>query len=446
MCFLFRQQYYVDKDSARVYTNYMLVSKTIEKRLQDLPDTPGIYLYYNQEKELIYVGKATSLRSRVRSYFRGQRTPRPIEEMLHEVVTIDWRETNSVLEAVIVESLYIKKFLPRYNVLGKDDKSWNYIVISKDAYPQVQTIREREYQMIRNKEQRAKDFGTVFGPYPGLNTKATMKLLRRLFRFSTCEPGQKRPCLYYQMGQCLGVCVGTITPTEYKARVIRPLTLFLSGKTSVVIRLFKKEMIAASANQHFEEAARLRDQLEQLTRIQDMTIINKSFFEDPTIELKKLVNRIEGYDISNTGATEKVASMVVFENGEANRSQYRKFIIKTVPGQSDVDSLAEVLNRRLNHLEWPLPQLLLIDGGRPQVRTINRVLQARGIVLPVVGIAKGPERKRNDIILGANSKPLVLWLQSHQKLLAQVRDEAHRFAITFHRTRRGKRFLKKEKS
>ncbi len=420
-----------------------MAGKVVSQQLERLPDNPGIYLFYNKDKELVYVGKATSLRSRVRSYFRGPRSPRPIEEMIHEVDYIAWREANSVLEAVILEAIWIQKNKPRYNVLGKDDKSWNYIVITKDAYPRVETVREREYKVLMNtKKSRAK----VFGPYPGLNTKETMKLLRRLFRFSTCEPGQKRPCIYYEMGQCLGVCVGAISAPEYRARVIHPLVLFLSGKTSAVVRLFKKEMLAASKAQDFENAARLRDQLQQLSRIQDMTIINKSFFEDslsePASRAALLVRRVEGFDISNTGATEKVASMVVFENGEPLKAAYRKFIIKTVVGQSDVDSLAEVLGRRLNHAQWPLPDLFLIDGGRPQVRTVSKVLASRGVNTPVIGLAKGPERKRNDIILGQNSKPLILWLQSHQKLLAQVRDEAHRFAITFHRLRRGKRLLK----
>jgi excinuclease ABC subunit C len=173
-----------------------------------------------------------------------------------------------------------------------------------------------------------------------------------------------------------------------------------------------------------------------------MTIINQSFFEDPVNANTEIIRRIEGYDISNLGATEKVGSMVVFEGGAPNKSQYRKFIIKTVPGQSDIDSLKEVLNRRLNHDEWPMPDLFLIDGGRPQVSAAKKVLAERGVPAALIGLAKGPERKRNDVILGSNTRPLLLWLEGHRKLLAQVRDEAHRFAITFHRARRAKRLLK----
>lgn len=433
-----------------------------QKLISKLPDAPGIYLFYNSKKELIYAGKATSLKNRVKSYFQGKRTPRPIEEMIHEVSDIKFKETNSVLEAVILEALYIKKFLPRYNVLGKDDKSWNYLALTDELFPRLVSMRQHELQ-TRNQENKKsrKQFAKIFGPYPGLNTKETMKILRKLFRFSTCQENKKsknqkikRPCLYYEMGQCFGVCVGAITAREYRAQVIRPLSLFLSGKTAAVIKYFTTQMRAASKAEDFEAAGRLRDQLRQLQRIQDMALLNKSFFDmttdyrlqttarDAVDRSLSAVVRIEGYDISNLGATEKVGSMVVFDSRGPVKNQYRKFIIKTVAGQSDVDSLAEVLTRRLKHSEWPSPDLLLIDGGRPQVSAVCKVLKVHKVLkvrqIPVIGIAKGRERKRNDIILGPNTRPLLLWLESHRSLLIQVRDEAHRFAITFHRQRRSR--------
>lgn len=432
----------------------MWLHNNLEKILQKLPDASGIYLFYSAEKELVYVGKATSLKSRVRSYFRGQRSPRPIEEMIHEVADIDWKETDSVLEAIILEAEYIKKFQPKYNVEGKDDKSWNYITISKDAYPKVETMRQREYQLPINKEQLTKQFARVFGPFPGLNTKAAMKLLRRMFRFSTCEPGS-RPCLYRQMGWCLGVCTGEITAQEYRRQVIRPLTTFLSGRKKQVIKMFEAEMKRAGKDERFEDAARLRDQLKALQRIQDIALLNKSFIDNEQLTNNtEQTIRVEGYDISNLGATEKVGSMVVLGTDGPIKSEYRKFIVKSVTGQSDVDSLREVLGRRLNHPEWPFPTVFLIDGGRPQVNTAKAVLQERGVVVPIVGIAKGPERKRNDLIIanfGENTvetkglwpkAKLVSWVKAHEKLLIAARDEAHRFAITFHRERRGKRGLR----
>lgn len=413
----------------------------IAERLQQLPDQPGIYLYYSAAHELIYVGKATSLKDRVRSYFRGARTPRPIEEMIHEVVEIDWRTTDSVLEAVILESVYIKKYLPKYNVLGKDSKSWNYIVLTKDIYPRVITMRQHDLQQLQANDPRAfRQIGDVFGPYPGLNAKAALKILRRLFRYSTCEPGAKRPCLYYEMGQCLGVCTGEIGAAEYKQRVITPLKWFLSGKKKPVIKSFEQQMKQAAKEERFEDAGRLRNQLHELQRIHDVTLINQSFFEDQTRSTTELVvgrpMRIEGYDISNLGATDKVGSMVVFNNEGPVKSQYRKFTIKTVAGQSDVDSLAEVLERRLQHDDWPMPDVILIDGGRPQINRTKKVFKDRGVAIPFVGIAKGPERKRNDFILGTVEKVFVSWVSTHQPLLIRVRDEAHRFAITFNRSKR----------
>ena len=411
---------------------------SIKQILTRLPNNPGIYLFYSNTKELVYVGKATSLKNRVKSYFIGRRTPRPIEEMIHEVVDIKYKETDSVLEAIILESVYIKKFKPKYNVIGKDDKSWNYIVITKETYPTVKTMREHDFKILRRENVKAlKELKYIFGPYPGLNTRAAMKLLRRIFHFSSCKPLQGKPCLYRQMGQCFGVCTGEITSIDYKEKVIRPLILFLKGNKKQVIREFEKRMKVASREQNFEEARVIRDQLKALYRIQDVALLNESFFENEQMSAStEQVVRIEGYDISNLGTTDKVGSMVVFNVSGPLKSEYRKFNIKTVVGQSDVDSLAEVIDRRLNHAEWPLPQLFLIDGGKPQVNKVKAVLALRRVQIPVVGIAKGPERKRNDILLGSKDEKLIRWVSEHRDLLIKVRDEAHRFAITFNRSKR----------
>ncbi len=412
-----------------------------QKYLSKLPDNPGVYLFYNLEKELIYVGKATSLKSRVSSYWRGPRSTRPIEQLMHEVVDIKWQETDSVLEAVILEANLIHEKQPKYNVDGKDDKSWNYICITRDEYPRVVTVRQHELTLPKHLSTLAPErFYSMFGPYPGLNTKATMKILRGMFQFSTCTPGQKRPCLYYQMGQCLGVCTGEISPKEYRAKVIRPLVTFLSGRKKQLLKSLEVAMRKAAKAENFEEAARLRNQISSLQRIQDIALLNKSFVSDPAIQSEAKqsseslgINRIEGYDISNLGTTGKVGSQVVFEHGEPNKNQYRKYKIKTVEGQSDVDCLEEVLRRRLRHTEWPYPQLFLIDGGKPQVNRAMSVFKDLGISIPLIGIAKGAERKRNDIIIGSADRETIRWVYAHTRLLINVRDEAHRCAITCQR-------------
>lgn len=435
-------------------------------QLLALPDKPGIYLFYNRQKELVYVGKATSLKNRVRSYFRLKKITRPIEAMMHEVVTIKFKTTDSVLEAVILEANYIKRYLPRYNVLGKDNRSWNYIVITKDEYPQIKTLRQHEYELLHkgkiSDEETMKNIKYIFGPYPGLNTKAAMKILRQLFHFSTCKPGQKRPCFYYQMGQCYGVCAGLISPTEYKRKVIQPLVYFLRGEKKKLVESLEKRMKAASKKEDYEEAGRIRDQLKSLYRIQDITLINKSMVsldgweqeakkENPSSKLPTEIRRIEGYDISNLGTSGKVGSMVVFDTAGPVKSEYRKFKIRGVEGQSDVDCLEEVIRRRFSHSEWQRPDIVLIDGGRPQVNRIDAVLRDMHILLPIVGIAKGPERKKNEFTF-PNSffddsvqiardvleqrRTFVQWVNEHQGILIQTRDEAHRFAITYQRKTR----------
>ena len=422
----------------------------ITETLKKLPDQPGVYLYYSVTKELIYVGKATSLKNRVKSYFIGKRTARPIEQMMHQVVEIKWEVTDSVLEAVILESVYIKKYLPRYNVLGKDNKSWNYLTISKDVYPVVDTLRQHDLAQLQQRtgESVPPQFAEIFGPYPGLNMRETMKILRRLFWFSTCQKNKRgkkdvpgKPCFYYQIGECLGACTGEITPKEYQTRVIKPLVLFLRGNKKAVIKEIEIQMKRAAKQENFEEARRLRDQLKALLRIHDVALLNKDFFVDQDMSVpgangELVVTRIEGYDISNLGASGKVASMVVFNGAGPQKSQYRKFHIKEVIGQSDVDSLDEVIRRRVRHPEWPMPQVFLIDGGPPQVNRVVRVLRDLQIAVPVVGIAKGPERKRNDFCLGNKDRAFVKWVSTHQSLLIAVRDEAHRFAITFQRATR----------
>lgn len=354
-----------------------------------------------------------------------------------------FKQTDSVLEAIIAEANAIKDLQPKYNVLGKDNKSWNYILITNEAYPRVVTMRQHEYSVRRLKDGTLQHYLYMFGPYPGLNTVATMKLLRRMFQFSSCQKqaeqnkkkGTLKPCLYYQIQECLGVCIGEISSVEYRKKVIQPLVCFLKGGKRSVIHTLEARMKKASREKDFEEAGRVRDQVAMLTHIHDIALLNTSFFEThsgkETSDFK--LARIEGYDISNLGSTGVVASMVVFDEEGPLKAEYRKFRIKTVKGQSDVDALAEVLERRLKHSEWKMPGLLLIDGGKPQVNKALAVLKKMEVTLPVVGIAKGYDRKKNEIILGTKEKLVVAWIYSHVTLLIRVRDEAHRFAIKYQR-------------
>lgn len=419
----------------------------IPQALAKLPDAPGVYFFYAKNGELLYVGKAASLRSRVRSYFSGQKHFRPIEAMLHEVAGVRFQETDSALEAMIAEANAIKKYQPKYNVDGKDDKSWNYIVITKDEYPRIETIRQHELNDHQRSPRNATRCAQMFGPYPGMNTAATMKAIRKIFHFSSCKPNQRRPCFYYEIGQCLGVCTGEIPPKEYRARVIRPLSTFLSGRKKFLLKQLEVAMRKAAKAEDFEEAGRLRNQIHALQRIQDIALLNRSFVGDQTSDFRLRhqtedrspiaeVHRIEGYDISNLGPTGMVGSMVVFEHGSPKKSDYRKFRIRTVVGQSDVDCLEEVLRRRLKHSEWPYPQLFLIDGGLPQVNRAKTVLADVKLDIPIVGIAKGADRKKNEIILGTKDEKIIHWIYKNTRTLIAVRDEAHRFAVKYQRALR----------
>lgn len=408
-----------------------------KQSLKNIPSKPGVYLFYTKKKELIYVGKAISLKNRVKSYFSGPKNHRPIELMIHEVYLIKYVVTDSALDAIILEGNLIKKYRPKYNVLWKDDKSWNYITITKDEYPKVGTARERELSLLTD-SQITNNYYALFGPYPGLKTKETMKILRRMFNISTCTSNAKRACLYRQMGECLGVCTGEISSKEYKKKVITPLKLFLEGKKEKLIQKIKKAMMSASKNQNFEEAGRLRDTIKSLQHVKDISLVNDSFIKEKfeNANGKFLVKRIEGYDISNLGVADKVGSMVVFDFNEPIKSEYRKFIIRSIKGQSDVGCLKEIISRRLNRKDWMLPDIILVDGGIAQIRAVKKSLQEKNIAIPIVGIAKGQKRLRNDFYLISRNPAVIDWTEKNKNLLIRVRDEAHRFAIAFHRQKR----------
>jgi excinuclease ABC subunit C len=392
-----------------------------KEKIKNIPDRPGIYLFY-KKGELLYVGKATSLKSRVRSYL-NPKTSRPIETLIHEIDQVKFKETDSVLEALILEAEYIKKFKPKYNVEGKDDRSWIYLVLTKEDFPKLVAVRGRNLK---------DDYLYVFGPYAQIKTTEMLKLLHSLFKVSRCSPNAKRHCFDYQLGNCLGVCINEINSKEYRQKVINPLVLFLKGKKKKLIIELKKKMKQASKKEEFEEARRIRNQIFSLEKIRDFSLLDKSFIEE-SFNDKASLKRIEGYDISNLGKTNKVGSMVVFIDGVSSKKDYRKFKIKTVEGQSDVDCLKEVLERRMKHEEWPLPQIFLVDGGKPQVNTIKKVLDRKALI---IGIAKGEKRKKNELIFGSRNKEFIDWVNENKNLLIKVRDEAHRFAISYQRNLR----------
>lgn len=394
----------------------------------DLPDEPGIYIFRGPGRKILYVGKATSLRDRVRSYFssdlingRGER----IVAMVDRAVKLDWQVTGSVLEALIVEANLIKHHQPPYNVDEKDDKSWNYVVVTKEDFPRILTVRGRELSQKWNPSQ----IKYTFGPFPqGGSLKEAMKIVRKIFPYrDTCTPGSGKPCFNRQLGLCPGVCTGEANKTEY-ARMVRHIVQLFSGNMKGLKRGLGVEMNRAAKAERFEEAAMLRKQIAALDHIRDVSLIKPEKLT-PFASGQATGVRIEAYDTAHTAGTETVAVMTVVQDGEPNKSAYRKFTIQTATND-DVAALKEILSRRLGHAEWPLPRVFVVDGGIPQVRAAQAILKSAGVMIPIVGVVKNdahkPERLIGDMRMA----------KQYERDILLANAEAHRFAITWHRKRR----------
>ncbi len=401
----------------------------------ELPDVPGVYLMKDARGKIMYVGKATSLKRRVSSYFQRPHDVR-IQEMVSRIRAIDYITRPTAIEALILEANLIKHYDPPYNILAKDDKSFLYLVLTREDFPKPLLVRGGDMG-----DDAGKKYKAVFGPYTsGPSLRAALEIVRKIIPWSTCEPGQKRACFYYHLKQCPGVCIGAVSKAEY-AKVVRDLMRFFEGKKDFLLKQYAREMKKAAKEQEFEKAADLRNRIFALEHIQDIAVIRREdgTGERPTDLPVNVFGRIEGYDISNISGTSTVASMVVFEAGAPAKAEYRKFRIKTVKGSNDVASMQETLRRRFTNA-WRRPDLLLIDGGWPQVNAAKAVLEELGLAIPLMGIAKGPERKRDDIITDAPPEVLAVY-EKYLPLLVRVRDEAHRFAITYHRKLRSMRLL-----
>lgn len=400
----------------------------------------------------MYVGKAIILKKRVGSYFTKAHDYR-ISEMVSQIVKIDYLETSTVIEALVLEANQIKTRRPKYNILERDDKSFLYLVITNEDFPRPLLVRgqELERQGINPFSRQLspvakKQFLAVFGPYTsGVSLRRALDLLRKIIPWSDCKPGQSKPCFNVHLGRCPGVCSGAISKKDYR-RIIKQLVLFFGGKKSRLVSQMKKEMAKASKETHFEAAAKWRNKIFALEHIQDVAVISDDDVALPLNKSKEnfinALGRLEAYDISNISGTSAVGSMVVFVAGRPAKQFYRQFKIKTVKGANDVAMLEEVVRRRLTHqTTWPLPEVFIIDGGEGQVNRIQRVLKEAGVKKPVIGIAKGFDRKQDRLVFDAKDRELAGLASRERDLFCQVRDEAHRFAIKFHRKVRGKKFL-----
>ncbi len=421
----------------------------LKKYMDSLPRTAGVYLFYGStgspqaQKEPIYIGKAINLRDRVKNHFMQ---PSYRDHLFIQNVTrIECINTNSEIEALVLEANLIKKHQPKFNVIWKDDKNYFYVCITRGSQPTVFITHQK------------KEFNAQYiGPFiEGTALKKILKYLRRVFPFYTTAKHPKTLCTWCHLGLCPGPLLigGQANPKlgEYKKN-LQKLAQILQGKRKTVLYALRREMDLLSRANKFEEAAVVRDRMVALERILEHTHVIESvklqseqwpktqaLLQD-LLSLKTPISKIECYDISNIQGKNAVGSMVVFVDGAPDKSQYKKFRIRMKNEPNDIAMLTEVFKRRLGHPEWGYPQVMLIDGGIAQ---LNAAIRAKEAVngaksIKIISIAKG---KQELLIEGASKLALKNLPQEIYNLVKHLDDEAHRFAISYHKKLRKKTLL-----
>lgn len=440
------------------------MTEALEAKLKDLPKQPGVYLYKDTAGQIIYVGKAAVLRNRVRQYFQKSRYRDPkTDALVTEIADLDWITVDSEMDALFLEAELVRRYLPRYNILLRDDKSSIYVRINyDDPHPTVSFTH-------RPLDDNAKYFGPYFNAFA---VKRALKYLRKVFPYSThTSVIPKRACLFYHLGLCPGLEEGKTSLQDYRT-CLKKLMQYLKGERVQLIRQIEREMKDFASKSQFEQAAQARNQLFALKGLSKQIVFSDKEFMDLSkdeglaglaelLGLKQPPRRIEGYDISHMQGTDNVASMVVFVNGIPDKAHYRKFKLR-IPGNDDFAHMNEAITRRLsekNRKDWGMPNLFLIDGGKGQLDAAIRARDAAGMTTPMIGLAKREEEivVHNERSLTAINLPalhaagalvtdngtftvILLPKQSHVvKLLQRIRDESHRFAVSYHSVLKTKR-------
>lgn len=436
----------------------------LKKKLRQLPQAPGVYFHKDKTGEIIYIGKAANLRNRVRQYFQKSRYRDPKTDVLvNEITDFEWRELETEADALFLEAELVRRHQPRFNILLRDDKSLLFVRIDyKSDYPTLSTVR------------RPLDDGAeYFGPYMnGLALKKALRYLRRAFPYASSRPvAQRRVSLHYHLGLDPGLEEGRTSLSEYRSN-LRKLMQYLRGERLTLVNQIERDMKKAARIKDFEAAASLRNQLFSLQELSRQILFSDKELADANRDhalagLAKLLNlrepprRIEGFDISHQQGSDTVASMVVFSNGVPDKTAYRKFKMR-LPGNDDFAHMNEVIRRRLrddNIKKWGLGELMLIDGGKGQLSAALKARDELGLhKIPMIGLAK----HREEIIVHRNfslpNADMVKTLKqatkagayisdepefisitlpmssSVVKLLQRIRDESHRFAISYHST------------
>ena len=426
-----------------------------EEKLASLPEAPGVYMMKDITGRVIYVGKAKLIRKRVPSYFQspGTYSPRTFA-LISNVRDLEYIVTRNEKEALILENELIKYFHPKYNVALRDDKTYPHLKLTIDEdFPRLVMARISKRERVKHRTPGVK----YFGPYPDVSSlKRTLKTIQRIFPLVKCskrfflarrKEGNPSSCLDFHLGQCLAPCAGWISGEDYR-KIVEKVVLFLSGKGESLLKKLEEEMERASRRLDFEKAKILRDQIRAIESISErvnLRQVEKQKLKaagmgevliefQKAIELESLPDRIEAFDISEIYGDSAAGSMVVFSGGKSESKCYRKFKIRMVSGIDDVGMMKEVIRRRYTRLireKGLLPDLVLVDGGKGQVNGAKGVLKQLSLdSIPVVGLAKGEEL----IFLPQRSRPIRLPSSSPSlHLIQRIRDEAHRFAIRYHR-------------
>ena len=419
-----------------------------KEKIKYIPEMPGVYLMKDRKGTILYVGKAASLKKRVSSYFQpSSGHSERIRLMVERIADVGFMVTGSEAEALITESAFIKRYKPRYNVALKDDKS----------YPHVKLTVNEDYPRIMLTRKLQKDGALYYGPYTDVKLlRKALRIMQKIFPLRSCRRLPKKVCLDYHIGRCYGPCAEAIDKKAY-GNVVKELRLFLEGKRKILIEELSKKMRKAAEKRDYENAALLRDRITALSVVpatrpgtgRQRAFISTRKQAGPydeivalkfLLSLKRVPRRIEVFDVSNTGPSEAVGSMVTFLDGRPSKDDYRRFKIRRVKGIDDYKMMKEIVGRRYEAVKKRrsrCPDLIIIDGGKGHLNAVLATLKDLGFErLTVIGIAKRFEHiykkdRKEPIIFSRHSSVL--------HLVQRLRDEAHRFAITYHRHLRGKK-------
>lgn len=390
-----------------------------------IPDGPGVY-FFRKGKEILYIGKATSLRDRIKSYFAHDlseiRSPL-VAKVVADATSVTFEEADSVLDALILEAKRIKEHKPKGNTDEKDDKSFTFLVVTKERFPRFIVARERELSGKFPSE----GIAHLFGPFPsGAMLKAALKIIRRIFPFfdtpfSLDRDMSESNAKMLRFNQVIGLYPQELDERSYR-KTVRNVVLLFEAKKLTLLKTLEREMKKAAREERFEEADMLKHQLFSLRHIQDVTLIKEDLRAPQTARF-----RIEAYDTAHLRGDAPRGVMAVVVDGEAQPSEYRIFTIRSAKAGDDYQALEEIITRRAKHREWPYPQLIVIDGGRAHLNRAKRIIAGSGMDADIVSVVKDERHKPREI-LGRSA-----FAVTHESGILLANAEAHRFSIGRHR-------------